>query len=769
VKLIMHKRIKKSGSGNGSGNGNGKNKERMGHIKLKVCSKTKKQQKKKCTSNFCEYDDETKQCYLDMNNEQLEYYCYLIGNDILNNKLEAQEIIKGSFIPEFNMRNKIFRTPDEITINLNELASIIETGIYSKYKQNITLSEYINTIEEYQFTKNDYTVLENTNIEQFKRIMNTIITDVVDLSIKNIFIDDKIFTTPFDKTGTYDTTGNIGECKFPFFDKNKKKYVYQCLPKAKGVMCPTKTNFNRVPDKWGYCPEKIDETKKRLNVIEIDTDGDNKDYYPGKCLFPFMVKDKDKTTPTTEPIYKLKYDCIENNEEQYSWCPLKNPVHIKTKLSKKKDKTSVDNGVDDGLSTDTKRKSKKMISPSSEHEGYLLRSADNFENVHLNNWYDGKLSITGITAKKHLRGYCRPPPLKTKKKTGEDEKDDAPELTLDNYIPNNCSVKLTPSKGGYKRPQLFNFGVNHLKIPYTKLMKNADTQLDKDEMCKVINNKYREIKTQGKEITDQDRLNAYAKKIELCEKGESKGGYSLKELREIGINYFDLDEPTANNLGKEELCQYIRKRINKIITSKADKEAAADIVAEDSKGIDDNNTHASKISRKEKNLLLDTPLSYEYPADINLCKETPNRGGPGSTEIKDIARDNFGIDTKHKHKDQLCDEIEGMLKKGRPQMKKQHARKNTHLNARKLGKIKHNFDELFEHPEHFELLDDADTNTNLVKPGAKVDTSEDDFNNEIDEIDEIEDDDSQKFIDSTKSRKSSGSSPSLSAELIDNE
>ena len=37
------------------------------------------------------------------------------------------------------------------------------------------------------------------------------------------------------------------------------------------------------------------------------------------------------------------------------------------------------------------------------------------------------------------------------------------ELTLENYIPNNCSMNITPSKGGYTRKQLYKFGINYLK------------------------------------------------------------------------------------------------------------------------------------------------------------------------------------------------------------------------------------------------------------------------------------------------------------------
>ena len=124
---------------------------------------------------------------------------------------------------------------------------------------------------------------------------------------------------------------------------------------------------------------------------------------------------------------------------------------------------------------------------------------------------------------------------------GEDADKDF-EITLENYIPNNCSGTITPSKGGYKRNQLFNFGKNYLKIPYTQLTKPSGEPLQKPELCRIINAKYREFKTRGKEITDEDRLKAYEKNIDDCENGESKGGYGLNDLKELAINYYDISE-----------------------------------------------------------------------------------------------------------------------------------------------------------------------------------------------------------------------------------
>ena len=672
VSEIMQKNIN-----NNSSSKSIENTRSIKQIKLKVCSKTKKNGK--CTNEFCSFDDQANQCYLDMNKEQLMYYSYLLANDLINNKIESHEIMKGSFIPEYNMRNKIFRNPDEIILNTNELASIIENGIYSKFKKNVTISDYLKEEDEAIFSKHDYTVLQNTDLEQFKKIMNTIIPEVVDLSIKNIFQDYKIFTTPFDKNGKYDHTSNLGECNFPFFDKNKKKYVYQCLPRNGGLMCPTKVDFHRKPDKWGYCPEKIEETRKDLKVIETDTVGNGKDYFEGKCNLPFVSKTKQSSgtedengneleNETDTPEYRLKYDCDENKEEQFTWCPLKIAKTLKNI---------------DGTTYEDK-------------DGHLLKAANKFEHVHLNPWYKGKLSITGLTSKKQIKGYCRAPPPKTKKGIIiiEDEEDDGlPEITLDNYVPNNCGGNISPSKGGYSRDQLYKFGINYLKIQRNQL-RNKDKKKQKPELCKIINDKFRQIKTYGKEITNEDRVKAYSKNLDLCEKGESKGGYSLQELRELAINFYNLNESQAKDMLKPDLCKYIKKTIKSL--------TGEPITDED-------------IFTKDYESLLDTKINMIYPGDINLCKETPNRGGKGTKEVKKIAVENFGIDTEHKHKDEICNEIEHKIKNIKKIVKRGDSNSVTKLSPEKAHKIHLSLDESIDNAELLSEIDNEISTHSVTK------------------------------------------------------
>ena len=200
--------------------------------------------------------------------------------------------------------------------------------------------------------------------------------------------------------------------------------------------------------------------------------------------------------------------------------------------------------------------------------------------------------------------------------------------------------------------------------------KNSDVILQKDKLCKIINNKYRDIKTHGENITDEMRLKIYNKDINYCDKGESKGGYSLKEVQEMAIHYFKLPEKKAFALSKPELCKHISNMLenikNKVKTANLtnekhmenpDKHTGDHIGDGDGDGDGDDDGHKIKKTNALKT------YNMIYPADITQCTDTPNRGGKNIKEIKKIAIENFGIDIEHKSKEELCSEIETKLKK----------------------------------------------------------------------------------------------------------
>ena len=51
----------------------------------------------------------------------------------------------------------------------------------------------------------------------------------------------------------------------------------------------------------------------------------------------------------------------------------------------------------------------------------------------------------------------------------------------------------------------------------------------------------------------------YTKNPNYCEEGPRKGGYGLKELKEMGVKYFGIDDSMNN---KDEICKIIRDKLN---------------------------------------------------------------------------------------------------------------------------------------------------------------------------------------------------------------
>ena len=326
-----------------------------------------------------------------------------------------------------------------------------------------------------------------------------------------------------------------------------------------------------------------------------------------------------------------------------------------------------------------------------------------------------------MLTKKYDKGYCQPP-KKTKKNMviesddeDDDKKDNEPEITLENYKPNNCSNSRTPSKGGYKKTQLKKFGINYLKIPRTQLEKENDgviTILPKTELCKIINSKFREIQTQGSAgITDKMRKEAYKKNIDNCPNGEAKGGYSLLELKNLAISYFELSEEKVKDMKKDELCLYITKYLKKI--EYAEQHDGKDIDDSDSSdssdsddsddssdgdGDDDGDYIGKKGEKSEKYNMI-------YEGDINLCNDTPNRGGLSLKKLKKIAINNFGIDVKSKYKEDICTDIKDKINKDIEYKKeKEHiknikfkdSKKSKLSKISKISKLKYSFDDILK-------------------------------------------------------------------------
>lgn len=612
------------------------NKLNISGIKIQTCHQTKKVNK--CNENpFCKYDKSINKCIMKIDNNYLKYFAYLLGNDLINNKIETETIIRGSFIPQYSIDNLLFRNSDEILLTARELSSIITNNIYSKYKKNIKLPTEIDfntnknttdftNVREHIFSNADLKLIEKHHIDEIKAAINKAIKQLVDGSIDNILPKDSIITTPFDKYGNYNPSMTVGECKLPFYGKQRRP-IYQCVNNPRGFICPTKLDGRRVPNKnhWGYCPEKPEETNKRLNVIGIHTVGDEanptnpidkstnkQEYFKGDCIFPYIsmyntttnedveyteeMASGDKKIPENTR-YKLKFDCMNNKEKGgFSWCPVKmgydnNKYGLYVAAN---DKNSILEG---------RWRSAKLIDPSTKmpNKGYM-------------------------STKK--RGYCSPPMSALALKEGICNDDGKPQITIENYNTQNCGSDVTPSKGGYTRPQLCKFAIDHLKIPHT-LVRKGDTILPKDDLCNLVNKKYREIRVK-RDITDNDRSESYKKPLEYCVEGPEKGGYLKSELQEMAVNYFGIKDDDAKQMSKSELCSHIIPIIRRIREGVSEK------------------------FNKNK---------YIYPGKIEQCKEPPQFQGINVKRLKEIANTNFGINTDGMSKDDICDKIQFILDK----------------------------------------------------------------------------------------------------------
>ena len=364
----------------------------------------------------------------------------------------------------------------------------------------------------------------------------------------------------------------------------------------------------------------------------------------------------------------------------YSWCPIKYNIN----KTKKNNKNENDND---------KNKNDHENENDEDQDNNLLKAANNTEDIKIGKWYNGKLLINKLTNKKYNKGYCNPP-LKTQKinnKVSNNKKNvdgDKMILTLENYKPGNCNINLTPSKGGYNRDQLYDFGVNYLKIPHTQLRKDKKIdgiKLQKDVLCKIINNKYREIqKSYGIGSSDDNIiLNAYEKDIEQCINGESKGGYSWPKLKDIAITYYGLteDEIKEKDYKKEDLCKYISKIINKKEQNLEKQDLENPARKTDFKNNSNNeNNENNENSKDEDNDNSDKDYTMKYNGDIKLCNETPKRGGLSLSKVKKIAEKNFNIDIQNKNKKELCSLIEDKLQKHFKPIHKSTSEKNNDNN-----------------------------------------------------------------------------------------
>jgi hypothetical protein len=539
-----------------------------------------------CDKNiFCAHDSGNNRCGISMSTDMLNLFSYLLSQDIINNSNDRMYIIDGKYVPMLYLSNRLLSRNDETIINGNNLLAEIKNMRTAKYHKTLPLTDYLGKNYNTHIVSNlEYEEIKLSMERERIRSINKLSNILANISLDYLLPEHLTIATPFDSDGRINVRMTAGPCVFPYLDTSSYKLIYNCSKNEKALMtCPTLLNLDRKPVKWGYCPEDPEITKRRLNIIPTETVEGKKDsgYSAGKCIFPYRDR-----------FNNLVYECskdIDSKGYEFTWCPIK-------------------------------LKNSSDFAPVAARDlGSIWRDKWRFKSVFKPN----SNKITDDFMEPIMKGYCQPPEERKKDvvedSTGDPNPINEEVITMANYQPLNCMD--TPSKGGYTKDQLYNFGKNELKIPYV-YMKKGDNKLGKPQLCKIINNRFKELK-----YNEVKTELFYDRDIDKCLLGEKKGGYKLQELREIGVQHFGLSVEKANELRKEELCAHIVP----IVKKRGEHE---DII--------------EKIKESED-------LSTVYKKNIDLCVKSKKRGGYGRKELIDIATRKLGLKiTNDMLKEEIC-------------------------------------------------------------------------------------------------------------------
>lgn len=593
-----------------------KKRDIMPGYKFRKVFKTKKTLCEENPLMDIEKKDDYYECKLTLDGAKFKYFCYLLAVDLNINYNEFLTIINGHFVPIFYENNTIFQNSNDIQITPEELSKYIANGLYSNYKKNIQLM--ITKDNKYSDKLTNDSIKKITGeLEKLEEELNKGVRRLIEPSSSSTKgLSNVLYTTVFDKDGVYDKNKHFGICKFPFIKNNRLSDKCYQDDKDRGMICPIELDNNAKPTKYGYCPSK--STNDDIQQMKAYGDVKNKKFMNGDCLMPHLIKYE----KNGKEIIKINYSCqklVSNNEDKsesdstqtknMTWCPL----------------------------------SKDFANYDSDNQRLYIKAAINSNDIDK----DPK-EIKNIISKDNImpkyinykkKGYCQPYIKKDKltKKLNMLEQDNYKPITLETYNPQKCYLGI--KKDGYSKIQLYNFGKNILDIAPENMMKD-DIIVKKDILCNLINREFRKRKFKKDQITNLDRIKAYTKDPNNCMESENKGGYYKKDLVEMAINYFNLNENDAGRMSKKDLCTYLIPKIKKI---KKELESTASSV---SKSISMTSSH----------------VNYYYPGNLAKCKDVPGRGGFNIRKLKEIALKNFNIDIKGRSKDELCDLIEDKVK-----------------------------------------------------------------------------------------------------------
>ena len=590
-----------------------------------------------------------------------------VTNDLVNNHIDSDKIVKGKYIIPINdmfltrlgtgSLNLANTNTNNLIISNDELSFFLSKNIISKYKKNYKLDieslelKIITSLSEDEITHLKEFVFKDINQKLTSALGLASILSSYDSSSTRASSADKenqIIATPFNSSGLLNPTGEYGVCKFPFRDR-KGKVNYKCA-KAKDVfktlddkhvsghelICPISLNKDKTVKTWGYCPEKPNVSKQRLqpSALVDAFDPENPDAKIGSCSFPFIYHNKKVVNPLTgtKPLIKMSFGC--EDKTKGTWCYTRPIESNRTPLIGAVDLNNVYKG----------EWSMAPIIPDNKH-GTVNIAGKHLDEINETVGYKEGMCTFKVDAgelekiEKHL-----------------DLADVKQIASLDEYNPNYC--KLGDSKKGYSKKQLYLFGKNILNIPYKHMLNKNNTILNKPELCDMFNNKIRDIKKAQLQINqaDLDYSQIYTKDPMQCKDGETKGGYKFTELRDMAITFFGLDEEKAKGMLKDDLCDYIIPIISGKSAPGMEIENESDIISE--------------ANNQPRRKFIDPDDIYPASKNINLCDKPIKRGGLPRKDVTSIAMRYFGIeDASSRPKEELC----GLIKEGVEKIKAENA------------------------------------------------------------------------------------------------
>jgi hypothetical protein len=640
--------------------------------------------------------------------EIYEYILMAVGKDLINNKIEADSIVKGRYIiPSDDLissrvSNTIYNTTQDFQQNLiispAEMSYYVAHNLISKYRRNFKLANPTAAIElgkETSLANKDLDVLSNIVIKDVKnRLVSGLSSIFSSISLSSASSDlaqtIQIKSTVFNSDGILNPAARHAPCVFPY--KAAGKLNYHCGPakevlngnkrrldqqglKENDLICPTEINNDKNVVNWGYCPSTPIATQNRLGATGQVTDAyqyANRNLLKkvGNCDFPFIYANRKIVNPLSraKPFISVNYKCVAQGDsapiQNGTWCyvgksPQKTDADTGSKSAKHvegNNKLTVGNSGDvDEFMDDAKPEDKSAAAQIS-----LLIGAAKGETIYKGDWTLGDL-VNAETGAPETREFA----AKWERATGknpaiceiaqDDTKREKIEkglglagverITRDTYNPDFCTAGA--SKKGYEKQQLYLFGRDELGINYKSMLNENNKILKKEELCELINSKLRDIK-----------------KADILAAAGTLDPEKLKELRQ-GIYTKDpalcMKGPTKGGYKLTELRDMAITYfgLSQAEADKIDKKQGfCDHISKAlGLAIKFNAAEGSNAGSKSADNAINNMKDNEiYPPDrnIELCARPTSRGGLSSKDLKHIAGTKLGIDISGKSKEELC-------------------------------------------------------------------------------------------------------------------